>query len=531
MAVKCILVGQTPSVLDGVTENVQTQLDNKQSTITANGVLKGDGAGNITAAEETEVELVDLPQEIVWVKYTKTDSTYNITNAAEILDAYKEGNKAIALKMERADSGGVGNFFIMYLTYVETYWIVTNKNYHFWFSSFEIEDDVNTATSATYPYQNAKLFIQEADGILNDSLTSLTIYKAKSPTTTSKKSISLVAANWAGTASPYTQNVKITGSTATSQVDIQADATAIQQMMNDGTNAIYVANNNGTFTAYAVGEKPTANLHVQFTVYDVMYNGVDSVLNNNSWSMIRAISDRGEGENYWNVGDTKSITINGKIGNTTVNQTINAVILGFNHNSSKEGNNRIHFLIGKSGDNICGMTDSQHGNSVSEAGWCSMNTSQTNSGGWNDSYMRKTFLGNTGTPTAPVENTFLAALPADLRAKMKSCTKYSDNTGGNSSSSSAVTATTDYLFLLAEFEVFGKRSYANTAEQNSQVQYDYFKAGNSWTAGSWETPATTLYWWLRSVYAMNGVSFCRVGTSSASQYAGFSNGVLAGFCV
>ena len=29
MAVKCILTGQTPSVLDGVTENVQTQIDTK----------------------------------------------------------------------------------------------------------------------------------------------------------------------------------------------------------------------------------------------------------------------------------------------------------------------------------------------------------------------------------------------------------------------------------------------------------------------------------------------------------------------
>lgn len=34
---------------------------NAQSKITANGILKGDGTGNITAADETEVELVDLP--------------------------------------------------------------------------------------------------------------------------------------------------------------------------------------------------------------------------------------------------------------------------------------------------------------------------------------------------------------------------------------------------------------------------------------------------------------------------------------
>lgn len=86
---------------------------------------------------------------------------------------------------------------------------------------------------------------------------------------TDKLTLTLAAASWTGSESPYTQGVTITGGTATSQADIQADATAIQQMLDDGTNAIYIANNNGTFTAYAVGEKPTADLNVQLTVYSV----------------------------------------------------------------------------------------------------------------------------------------------------------------------------------------------------------------------------------------------------------------------
>lgn len=86
---------------------------------------------------------------------------------------------------------------------------------------------------------------------------------------TDKLTLTLAAASWTGSASPYTQGVTITGGTATSQADIQADATAIQQMLDDGTNAIYIANNNGTFTAVAVGEKPTADLSIQVTVYEV----------------------------------------------------------------------------------------------------------------------------------------------------------------------------------------------------------------------------------------------------------------------
>lgn len=84
-----------------------------------------------------------------------------------------------------------------------------------------------------------------------------------------KLTLTLTAAGWTGSASPYSQGVSITGGTATTQVDIQADDTVIQQMLDDSTNAIYIANNNGTFTAYAVGEKPTADLIVQVTVYDV----------------------------------------------------------------------------------------------------------------------------------------------------------------------------------------------------------------------------------------------------------------------
>lgn len=38
---------------------------NKQNKITAEGILKGNGDGNVTAAEETEVMLVDLPTDHV----------------------------------------------------------------------------------------------------------------------------------------------------------------------------------------------------------------------------------------------------------------------------------------------------------------------------------------------------------------------------------------------------------------------------------------------------------------------------------
>lgn len=84
-----------------------------------------------------------------------------------------------------------------------------------------------------------------------------------------KASLSLTAASWAGSASPYTQSVTIDGITVNSKVDIQMDATALGVLIDSGTSAIWIENNNGTLTAKALGEKPNANLSVQVTITEV----------------------------------------------------------------------------------------------------------------------------------------------------------------------------------------------------------------------------------------------------------------------
>ena len=258
-----------------------------------------------------------------------------------------------------------------------------------------------------------------------------------------------------------------------------------------------------------------------------------TTLSSNSWATIKQASDAGQAANYWSVGDTKTITINGRMGDFSFsNLSVQAFIIGFNHNSSREGSNRIHFQIGKiSGKDIC-LCDSHYGSyDSSSAGWFKMNTTNTNSGGWSNSLMRKTLLGNSGTPTSPPANSLLAALPSDLRAVMKSVTKYSDNTGGGSDTASYVTSTTDYLFLLSEFEYHGARSYANSAEKTYQLQYNYYKAGNSRIKYKHTDTATAAYHWCRSVYSSYSYAFCLVysdGLASANT-ANSSWGVAPGF--
>ena len=147
--------------------------------------------------------------------------------------------------------------------------------------------------------------------------------------------------------------------------------------------------------------------------------------------------------------------------------------------------------------------------------------------------MRRNILGNTGTPTSPPANTLLAALPADLRAVMKPVTKYTDNTANGTNVASNVTGTTDYLFLLAEFEVFGARYYANSAEQNYQLQYDYYKAGNSKIHYKHSATGTAVVVWLRSPYYNGNGRFCEIASNGYYNYtnASWSWAVAPGFAV
>ncbi len=252
------------------------------------------------------------------------------------------------------------------------------------------------------------------------------------------------------------------------------------------------------------------------TTTPVTVTSISNTLASNSWATIRAVSDAGKGTNYWSVGDTKGITINGKVGATTFsNLSVSVFIIGFNHNSTREGTNRIHFQIGKIGSTLVGLVDSNYSNSTSTSGAFTMNTSYTNSGGWSGSHMRKTVLGS----NSPTANTLLAALPSDLRAVMKSATKYSDNTGGGSNTASYVTSTTDFLPLLSEYEYHGARSYANSAEQNYQAQYDYYKAGNSKVHYKHNATTTAALAWCRSVNASYSSIFCLVGTDGSANYS------------
>ena len=268
-------------------------------------------------------------------------------------------------------------------------------------------------------------------------------------------------------------------------------------------------------------------------------------LNDQTWAEIRQVSDAGQGSSYWSVGDRKAVLVNGTVGTLAVNQTLYVYILGFNHNSAKEGNG-IQFGTFKTalsgGTDVCLVDGSYNSYKTDGSKIFNMNHwGNYNYGGWKACDLRYDILGSTNkapvnygkaratsdtgydaptnTATSPVANTLMAALPADLRAVMKPITKYTDNKGNSSDVAANVTSSLDYLPLLAEQEIFGgNRTYSNQYEKNSQVQYAYYSAGNSKVKYRHSATGSTAYWWERSPFYGSAADFCCVHTNGNANY-------------
>ena len=284
-------------------------------------------------------------------------------------------------------------------------------------------------------------------------------------------------------------------------------ATTLTATSVDGKCSFNV-NDYGVWTVATDSDTKTVDVeYVQ--LYEVTLKTISKTLNDVDWATIKEVADQSKGANYWSIGDTKQITMNGKVsdGLTLSNYSTYVYIIGFDHNKDVEGTGIAFggFKTAQTSGIDVALCDSGYNNDKTSGQWFNMNNVYNNSGGWNGCNMRNN--------TLPVVK---AALPSDLRAVLKTTTLYSDNTGGGSNTASYVTATQDELYLLAEFEIFGARKYANSAERNHQQQYAYYAAGNSKVKYRHNSTATAAGWWERSVHATNSHLFCLVSTSGTT---------------
>lgn len=259
---------------------------------------------------------------------------------------------------------------------------------------------------------------------------------------------------------------------------------------------------------------------------------ISAILNDNDWATISDVAAAGTGDNYWDVGDCKAVSVSGTVGTQSISGTYYVYILGFAHNGATGTIDFGTFKTAASGGKDICLVDGYYGSDDSTNKCFNMNhsSSDTNSGGWKGCDLRYDILGSTktkgsdaatNTATSPVSGTLMAALPSDLRAVMKPMTIYTDNTGGGTGMASNVTTSVDYLPLLAEFEVLGSRLFASSAEKNYQKQYTYFSSGNSRVKYRHSATGSTANWRLRSPFYDNNESFCIVRTN------GYSNGYNA----
>lgn len=245
--------------------------------------------------------------------------------------------------------------------------------------------------------------------------------------------------------------------------------------------------------------------------------GPDPVLNNNDWATIKSVADSGTAAQYWSVGDYKEVSVAaGKVDNmNAVAGTYRAVIIGINHNPTYENPNSIDFAVGQdtNGVDIC-FRDGGTG--------VRMNASNTTAGGWTGSQMYLTYLpqfynllsGNTGLQEAMI-------------VPKKYTHNYTGGSGNNSATYVTLSENASYkMFLMAEFEIFGSRSYANSYEQNKQMQYAYYSSSGlakSKIRYRTDTGAASV-WWERSAscYGSTTNYFCYVITSGGAFYANAS---------
>ena len=124
-----------------------------------------------------------------------------------------------------------------------------------------------------------------------------------------------------------------------------------------------------------------------------------------------------------------------------------------------------------------------------------MNSSNTNSGGWNSCQMKSTIC-----------PAFKNALPAELKSNIRAVTKWQNNGHSTSGQSSS-----NEIWLLSEMEIFGSAKWSRYTA--NQVQYDFYKGVTGWSAATKNkyrdtSTSTAVRWWERSAGSSNSSSFC-----------------------
>jgi hypothetical protein len=433
-------------------------------------------------------------------------------------------------------------------------------------SSGQISAESSDSTKVTAAVQGSTIIVS----CLGNGTATLTISQGTDSTHRSPDPIVLNYSGYtAGTisVSPSSLSLDTTTSSGTVAVTYSGAGTVTAESSDTGVATVSLSGSTLTVTGEASGSGTVTVSAVDDTNWTIATTtvsvtvvfGPSAVLNDNSWDVISQVAQAGEGDTYWDVGDVKMITLNGNIGDyfTANNLSIGLFILDFNHPMNGVAENNIIFGGFKSavanGVDVA-LCDSKYNSSSMDGSKCfNMNHKGTESGsagsngyygsnygGWKGTDLRYDILGATSTApsgyntlkptsnvgydatpatlTSPKADTFLAALPSDLRSKIRLWTRYVDAVGNKSDVDANIKATVDAVTLLAEPEIFASRSYANQYEKNHNTRMKYYVNGNSTKKYKHDNTSTAVGRWECSPYYDGANYFCNVNTNGNASY-------------
>ena len=231
------------------------------------------------------------------------------------------------------------------------------------------------------------------------------------------------------------------------------------------------------------------------TTFNVTVAVVPETLNECSWEQIQELVHAGTLGTYYNVGDTKEITL-------TTNETLTLQLASINDGTGTAGT----YYPANTADFISvELMNSTH----------VMNSTATNVGGWNDCEMR-TYLNETVYPTLP---TSLKNIVVD---------KTHMHTAGNQSHD--LVSASDKLWLPTTYEMFGENSQYYLDDADHNIYYSIFPDNASRIKYRKAAPTSARYWWLSSPNVSSSTRFAAVTSDGSRNYDGAynSNGVVLG---
>lgn len=208
-------------------------------------------------------------------------------------------------------------------------------------------------------------------------------------------------------------------------------------------------------------------------------------------------------QSVWSIGDEREVTLSAMaatgVGETHASQTVKFVLMNWGGKTLTD-NTECLAIVGQK-------------NSLAEKG--NMNSSNTNSGGWN-SCSRRSWC----------NDVYKAAIPSDFRELFK---QYNNQSGTGGGSSSGTQTTADYFALPVEIEVFGIRTISVEGE-GSQFKYYETSANRVKTLGEGGSATS---WWERSANSGNSNRFCMVNSIGDTDvsYANNKNGLAPFGCI